>query len=85
MWSCRYNKVSGVQPAMLLTLIYIKLVLGDPRTKFSGTSFTRKLRERSDSIYSSILMPENIRYHHFTCRGPNSTEIVNENGGIHGI
>ena len=33
--------------------------------------------ESSDSMYSSILMLENIWSHHFTQSGPNSQEIVN--------
>ena len=33
--------------------------------------------EISDSLYPSILMLQNIWYHHFTWSGPNSQEIVN--------
>ena len=33
--------------------------------------------ERSDFMYSSIFMLENILYHHLTRGGPNSQEIVN--------
>ena len=43
-----------------LTLIYIKWVPGDPSTIFLATSFTQKMPEGSDSMYSSILMLENI-------------------------
>ena len=41
------------------------------------TSFTQKIPESSDFIYSSYLMLENIWYHHFTWTVPNSQEIVN--------
>ena len=44
---------------MLLTLIRIKWVPGDPSTTFLPTIFTQKNRESSGSIYSSILMLEN--------------------------
>ena len=37
-----------------------KLVPRDPRTIFLVTSFTRKMPESSDSMYSSIFMLENI-------------------------
>ena len=60
-----------------LTLICINWFPGDPRTIFLVTSFTRKMPESSDSMYSSIFMLENIWYHHFTWSGPNSQEIVN--------
>ena len=43
-----------------LTLICINWVPGDPRTIFLVTSFTRKMPESSDSMYSSIFMLENI-------------------------
>ena len=60
-----------------LTLIFINWVPEDPRTIFLVTSFTRKMPESSDSMYSSIFMLENIRYHYFIRSGPNSQEIVN--------
>ena len=41
------------------------------------TTFTQQMPESSDSMYSSILMLENIWYLHFTYSGPNSQEIVN--------
>ena len=37
-----------------------------PSTIFLATSFTRKMPESSDFMYSSFLMLENIWYHHFT-------------------
>ena len=50
---------------LALTLICIKWVPGDPSTIFLATIFTQKMPERSGSMYSSILMLENI-YYHFT-------------------
>ena len=44
---------------------------------FLATTFTRKMLESSDSMYSSFFMLENIWRHHFTWSGPNSQEIVN--------
>ena len=44
----------------LLTLICIKWVPGDPSTIFLATIFTQKKPESSGSMYSSILMLENI-------------------------
>ena len=49
----------------------------DPTAIFLATNFTQKMPESSGSMYSSILMLENIWYHHFTWSGPNSQEIVN--------
>ena len=46
-------------------------------TMLLATSFTRKMPESSDSMYSSIFTVENIWYHHFTWSGTNSQEIVN--------
>ena len=46
--------------AAFLTLICINWVPGDPRSIFLVTSFTRKMPESSDSMYSSIFMLENI-------------------------
>ena len=43
-----------------LTLICINWVPGDPHTIFLVTRFTQKMPERSDSMYSSIFMLENI-------------------------
>ena len=43
-----------------LTLICINWVPGDRRTIFLVTSFTRKMPESADSMYSSIFMLENI-------------------------
>ena len=43
-----------------LTLMCIKWVPGDPSTLFLATSFTQKMPEGSDSMYSSILMLGNI-------------------------
>ena len=60
-----------------LTLICIKCLPEDPRTIFLATSFTPKILERSDSMYSSILMLENIWYDYFAWSVPNSQEIVN--------
>ena len=42
-----------------------------------ATNFTQKVPESSDSMYSSILMLENILYHHFAWSVPNLQEIVN--------
>ena len=47
----------------------------DPSTIYLATNFIRKMPESSDSMYSSIVMLENI-YYNFTKRGPNSQEIV---------
>ena len=60
-----------------LTLICIKRVPGDLSTIFMATIFTQKISESSGSTHSSILMLENIWYHHFTWNGSNSQEIVN--------
>ena len=60
-----------------LTLICIKCLPEDPRTIFLAASFTPKIPERSDSMYSSILMLENIWYDYFAWSVPNSQEIVN--------
>ena len=49
----------------------------DPSTIFLTTSFTQKMPERSDSIYSSILIQENIWWHNFSWSSPNSQELVN--------
>ena len=43
-----------------LTLICMNWVPGYPRNIFLVTSFTRKMPESSDSMYSSIFMLENI-------------------------
>ena len=43
-----------------LTLICIEWIPGDPSTIFLATSVTQKMPEGSDSMYSSILMLENI-------------------------
>ena len=43
-----------------LNIICINWVPGDPRTIFLVTSFTGKMPESSDSMYSSIFMLENI-------------------------
>ena len=63
--------------AIPLTLICIKWVTEDPGSKFLVTISTRKIPECSDSMNSSILMPENIWYHYFTWSGLNSQEILN--------
>ena len=44
----------------VLTLICINWVPGEPRTIFLVTSFTQKMPESSDSMYSSIFILENI-------------------------
>ena len=41
------------------------------------TSFTEKLPESSEIMYSPTLMLENIWYHYSTQRGQNAQEIVN--------
>ena len=43
-----------------ITLICIKWVHGDPSTICLATTFTQKMPESTGSIYSSILMLENI-------------------------
>ena len=43
-----------------LTIICIKWVPVDPRTIFLATIFTQKMPESSGSMYSSILILENI-------------------------
>ena len=45
---------------LYLTVICIKWVPGDPTTIFLATSFTQKMPEGSDFMYSSILMLKNI-------------------------
>ena len=60
---------------LIFTLIWIKWVPGDPITSFLATMFTQKMPESSGSMYSSILMLENIRSHHFTWSEPNSNEL----------
>ena len=60
-----------------LTLICIKCVPVDLSTIFLASIFTQEKQEYSDSMYSSILMLENIWYYHFTWRELNSQEIVN--------
>ena len=70
--NCFFKKIS-----IYLALIYIKWVPEDPSTTFLVTSSTRKMPECSDSMNSSIFMPENIWYHHFTWSGLNSQEILN--------
>ena len=52
--------VSNLATKTALTLICINWVPGDPRTIFLVTSFTRKMPESSDSMYSSIFMLESI-------------------------
>ena len=44
---------------------------------FSAVSFTQKMPESSDSLYSSIFKLENIWYSTFTLFRPNSPEIMN--------
>ena len=51
---------AGNSSENLLTLICINWVPGDPRSIFLVTSFTRKMSESSDSMYSSTFMLENI-------------------------
>ena len=60
-----------------LTLICVKWVPGDPSTIFLAIIFIQQMPESSGSMYSSILMLENMLYHHFTWSGSNSQEIVN--------
>ena len=60
-----------------LTLICIKWLPGDPSKIFLVTIFAQKVPERSGSMYSSILMLENIWHHHFSWSEPNSQEIAN--------
>ena len=52
--------VSNLAIKTALILICINWVPRDPRTIFLVTSFTRKMPESSDSMYSSIVMLENI-------------------------
>ena len=59
-----------------LTLICIKWVPEDPSTTFLATSSTQKVSECSDSMNSSICIPESIWYHLFTWSGLNSQEIL---------
>ena len=49
----------------------------DPSTIILATTFTRKMPKRSDSMYSSFFMLENIWYHHFGWSGPNPQKVVN--------
>ena len=60
-----------------LTLLCIKWVPRDPSSIFFATSYTQKMPEISDSMYSSFFMLENIRHYHFTWNGLNSQESVN--------
>ena len=75
--SLYWNKLLETRcQSIILTFICINWVPGDPRSIFLVTSFTWKMPESSDSIYSSIFMLENIWYHNFNRSGPNSQEIV---------
>ena len=60
---------------LLLIFICIKWIPGDHSNL--ATIFAQKMPECSGSMYSSILMLENIWHHHFSWSGPNSQEIVN--------
>ena len=53
------NEYNFNKPKFNLTLISINWVPGDLRSIFLVTSFTRKMPESSDSMYSSIFMLEN--------------------------
>ena len=68
-----------------LTLISIKWVPQGSKHYIFGDHFTQKMPESSGSMYSSILMLENIWYHHFTWSGSNSQEIVNLFLVTHGV
>ena len=75
--SLYWNKLLETRcQSIILTFICINWVPGDPRSIFLVTSFTSKMPESSDSMYSSIFMLENIWYHYFNRSGPNSQEIV---------
>ena len=60
----------------IVNLYMHKISPGDPSTTFLVTYSTRKIPECSDSMNSSVFMPENIRYHHFICSGLNSQEVL---------
>ena len=60
MFKANIGKSKTFSHMTTLTLIYIKWVPGDPNTVFLATIFTQKMPEGSVSIYSSILMLENI-------------------------
>ena len=72
-----YKTHTGTNRWHSLTLECIKSVHVDPSTRFVMTSFTWKVAESPDSIYSSIFMLESIWYHNFTWSGPNSQETLN--------
>ena len=59
-----FNKVTGLSLQLyyrtLLTPICIKWVPGYPRTTFLATIFTQKMPENLASMYSSILLLQNI-------------------------
>ena len=69
-------KLQARKSSSVLTLICIKSVPGDPSTVFVATSFTRKMPNSSNSMYSSIFMLGNIWYYNFTWSGPSLQEIV---------
>ena len=55
---------------------YPRWVPWDPRNIYLATNFIRNMLESSDSMYSSIVMLENILYHNFNYRRQNSQESV---------
>ena len=61
----------------ILTLICTKWIPGDQINIFLVTIFAQKMPERSHSMYSSLLIIENICHHHFSWIGSNIQEIVN--------
>ena len=73
-----YKTHTGTNRWHSLTLECIKWVHVGPITRFVMTSFTWKMAESPDSIYSSIIfMLESIWYHNFTWSGPNLQETLN--------
>ena len=72
-----HKKLNQFAIESFLSLIYMKLIPGDPSNMFLATSFTRKMSESSDSMHSSIFMLENVRYHRVTRSGRSLQENMN--------
>ena len=63
MWKTAFKKFEEIS---VLTLICLKWVPRDTSTIFVLTAFTQKMLESWNSMYSSILMLENIWYHYLS-------------------
>ena len=61
----------------ILTLTCIKWVPWNQSNILLATIFAQTMPDCSGSMYSSILMLQNIWHHHFSWSGSNSQDIVN--------